>query len=143
MNKIIKLIFLLAFYTIPCYSYAQEEDFYEFMGASRDIILKINQENKRILNGNYYELVYATGNGNLIFAFDDKKTCYSVMIHKEIKDYDVSRLILLGDFPNQMEKNNFLLFWNTRMMAFLVKTDNSYMVIYEKVNLQMIKNINK
>jgi hypothetical protein len=119
---------------------AQEEDFFSFMGSSKADILKVYSEDKRIINGEYYELGFSISNNtNIHFYFNKDLLCNKVIIQKELKEYENAKLILSGDFPNKSQDDTFNYYWNKRMMVTLAKLKSSFVVAYEKVNLEFLK----
>ncbi len=135
-----KLLLFIVIFSFSNNLSAQDEDYYAFMGASKADILKVNSSQKRIINGEYYELGFSMSyDTNFHYYFDENLLCYRIIIQKGLKDFENSRLILSGDFPNQGEGNGIYFFWNSRMMATLVKMENSIVIAYEKINPELIK----
>jgi len=138
--KIIKLILCLIIASFSNNLFAQNEDLFGFMGSSKADILKVYSENQRIINDEYYELAFSmSSDTDLYFYFDNNLLCYRVIVQKKINEFENAKLILSGDFPKQRQKNENFLYWNSRMMALLIKLDNSIIITYEKIKPELLK----
>lgn len=138
--KIIKLILCLIIASFSNNLFAQNEDLFGFMGSSKADILTVYSENQRIINGEYYELAFSmSSDTDLYFYFDNNLLCYRVIVQKKINEFENAKLILSSDFPKQRQKNENFLYWNSRMMALLMKLDNSIIITYEKIKPELLK----
>ena len=138
--KLIKWFLFVIIISFSNNSLAQDEDLFAFMGASKADISKIYSDQKRITNGKYYELAFSmSSNTDFYFYFDNNLLCNRVIIQKDLNEFENSKLILLGSFPKQGQGNETFFYWNSRMMASLMKLDGSTVVAYEKVKPELIK----
>jgi len=138
--KLIKWLLFVIIISFSNNSLAQDEDYFAFMGASKADILKVYSEQKRITNGEYYELAFSmSSDTDFHFYFDNNLLCYRVIVQKSLNDFENAKLILSGDFPKQGQGNETFFYWNSRMMATLMKLDKSIVIAYEKVKPELLK----
>lgn len=138
--KLIKWLLVVIIISYSNNALAQDEDYFTYMGTSKADVFKRFSEQKRIINGEYYELAFILSSYSAIyFYFDNNLLCYKVMIHTEIDDFENAKLLLSGDFPKKRQENEIFIYWNSRMMATLMKIDKSIVVFYQKVNSELLK----
>ena len=139
--KQIKYLLIALLLMISTNLQAQDEDYYFLMGQPKTEILKSDfAKEKRIVTGNYYELGFEMSEDKaLFFYFDKNLLCESIsLINKNFNNYEKAQLILSGDFPRKTQVNGSYYYWNTRMMAVLMKEKNHFIVIYQKVRPELL-----
>lgn len=138
--KLIKYLLLAIFISYSNNSLAQDRDFYVYMNVSKNDILEKFSEKERIINGEYYQLLFSMNSNTVIrFFFDNNLLCNRVWFEEKSGDFEEGKLILSGDFPNQRQVNDMFQYWNYRMMAILMKKDDIIVISYEKVNPKLLK----
>ncbi len=138
--KLIKYLLLAILISYSNNSLAQDRDFYVYMNVSKNDVLEKFSKKERIFNGKYYELVFSLNSNSVInFFFDNNLLCNKVWIEIKSGDFEESKLILSGDFPNQRQVNEVFQYWNYNMMAMLMKIDDIILISYEKVDPKLLK----
>jgi hypothetical protein len=138
--KLTKLLLFVLIIFLSNNLLAQDEDYFAFMGASKADILKVYSEDKRIVNGEYYELAFSMNSDtDFHFYFDSNLLCNKVIVQKSLNDFENAKLILSGDFPKQGQGNDTFFYWNSKMMATLMKLNKSIIIAYEKVRPELLK----
>ena len=122
-------------------SYSQQEDNFNFMGIDRTSILESElQKYERIYSGNYNEVAYAIDDNTAYwFYFDKNNNCNMFIIKKNKEFYDRAILMLGSDFPNKKIAGDLYFFWNSRMMATILKQTDHINIVYQKVSSQLLK----
>lgn len=123
------------------YSYSQQEDHFDFMGLDRSSLLNSAfQKNQRIYSGNYNEVAYAIDDNTAFwFYFDENDTCNMFVIKKNKEFYERALLMLESDFPNKKIGGDLYFFWNSRMMATILKQKDHINIVYQRVSPQLLK----
>jgi hypothetical protein len=140
--NVIRILFFAIILTVSTNTQAQDEDYYIFMGQSKSEILKSDiTESERIVTGKYYELGFAMSEDDaLFFYFDKNLLCDRIgIIQKDFNNYDRAKLILSSDFPRKGQGNDSFFYWNSRMMATLLKEKDRFMIIYQKAFPELLK----
>jgi hypothetical protein len=95
MKKLLLLLTLL----VSVNTITAQKELLAIFGATKDDIISLSKDEKRIPTGDYYSVAYELGyNSATIYMFDEQLKCKAVIIRKPASELDRAKLILAGDY---------------------------------------------